>query len=409
MKKIMVLGAGRGQVPIINLCKASGFITVVASIPGDYPGIKLADIFCEVDITDKESVLEAARKETIDGIIADQIDIAVPTAAYVAEKMGLAGITYDCALKFTNKFLMKNECQKLNIKTSEYYRLITADQAREKCREIGFPVVIKPTDSAGSKGVSLIRNEDELETKFDIALSYSGDNSVIVEKYIQGREYLVEGFASDFTFTNLAISEREYFDIPDLFIPKKTIYGPYMGNITKERILEINRKLVEGFGLKFGITHSEYLVDEKTGDIYLGEIAARGGGTYISSDILPMATGIDFNKYLLDIVAGKRKRVNIENIENNVAGYICFSLPPGYVREIEGIENIKQLPCVYKVILETLHVGMQTGQMKDKSGRMGPILIKGKNTREFEDTVNKVKSLLDIKVETSEGIKGIIW
>lgn len=84
----MILGAGKGQVPIINLAKNSGFKTIVASIPGDYPGFKVADKICEVDVRNKEKVLEIARIEQVNGVIADQIDIAIPTFAYVTESNG---------------------------------------------------------------------------------------------------------------------------------------------------------------------------------------------------------------------------------------------------------------------------------------------------------------------------------
>ena len=140
------------QVPIIELSKKRGFETIVVSIPGNYPGLKIADKTYEVDISDKEKILEVAKIEQVDGIVTDQLDFPVPTVAYVTEKLGLPSIGYDCALKFTNKYLMRNECARLGINNPEYYKVSTLDEAREKCLDIGFPVIIKPTDSAGSRG-----------------------------------------------------------------------------------------------------------------------------------------------------------------------------------------------------------------------------------------------------------------
>ncbi|WP_292471425.1 ATP-grasp domain-containing protein [Methanolobus sp.] len=409
MKKIMILGAGRGQVPIINLAKKAGFETIVASIPGDYPGLKIANKIYEVDITDKERVLEAARKEHVDGVIVDQIDIAVPTAAYVTEKLGLPSIGYDCSLKFTNKYLMRNECRKLNIKVPDYYKASTLHEAKGKCLEIGLPVVIKPTDNASSKGVSLIKSNDEIENKFDEAIRNSMEKKVIIEKYIQGREYTVEGFASNYKFTNLVIGKRRYFDISDMFIPSQTIFTSENSGPIEEHILRINQKLIEGFGLKFGVTHSEYLVEEGTEEVYLVEVAARGGGVYISSDLIELATGIDVNTMLLDVASGNLDEIEIQDIKNNVSCYLCFTLPEGIIKEIKGIERVKRLPGVCKIFLDSVWVGMKTEAMKDKSMRMGPILIKGKNKEQCEKTINEVKHLLEINVETSEGEKGIIW
>ncbi|WP_256622115.1 ATP-grasp domain-containing protein [Methanolobus chelungpuianus] len=410
MKKVMILGAGINQVPIIKLAKERGFETVVVSIPGDYPGLKYADKICEIDITDKEKVLEAAAKEQVDGIVTDQLDFPVPTIAYVTEKLSLPGIGYDCALKFTNKYLMRNECTKLGIKNPEYYRVSTLDEAREKCLDIGLPVIIKPTDSAGSRGIYVIRNINELEDKFKHSIAFSKEDCLIVEKYIEGPEYVIAGFASNYKHTNLMLGKRGFFDISGLFIPNKTLFASVAENDTEKQMLKINNHLIEGFGLKFGVTHCEYIVEERTGEIYLVECAARGAAHAISSDLIPLVTGIDANSLLLDVAVGNAEEIYIQTAESTtVAGYLMFALPEGTIRDIRGIDDIRSLPNVHKVFLDNLHVGMEVGVMTDKGHRMGPILIKGKNKQQYENTIDEIKALLDIDVKTSEGIKGIIW
>ncbi len=409
MKKLMILGAAKTQVPIIKLAKKRGFETIVVSCSGEYPGLKFADKTYEVDIRDKEKVLEVAKIERVDGIVTDQLDFPVPVIAYVTEKLGLPSIGYDCALKFTNKYLMRNKCTELGINNPEYYRVSTLDEAREKCLDIGFPVIIKPTDSAGSRGISVIRNIPELEDKFEHAITFSEESCVIMEKYIQGEEYVVGGFASNYKFTNLAIGKRQLFDIPGLFIPSKTLFTSVAENTIEEQMLKINKALIEGFGLKFGVTHCEYIVEEKTGDIYLVECAARGGAVCTSSHLLSLATGIDVNCLLLDIAVGNKEEIEIRNIKSNVSGYLMFALPKGIVREIRGIKKIKSVPGVKKVYIDPIHIGTETQVMTDKGHRLGPILIKGKSKEECERTISEIKAVFEIDVETSEEIKGIIW
>ncbi len=108
MKKLaMVLGAGRGQIPVIDLCHEYGWEVLAVSVRGDYPGFKVAE-YCEyIDIRDKERVLETGRNYGIDAVVSDQLDEAVPTAAYVAERMGLSGIPYEVVLRFTDKYIMR--------------------------------------------------------------------------------------------------------------------------------------------------------------------------------------------------------------------------------------------------------------------------------------------------------------
>ncbi|WP_292467665.1 ATP-grasp domain-containing protein [Methanolobus sp.] len=405
----MILGAARAQVPIIKLAKKRGFETIVVSPKGNYPGFKLADKTYEVDIYNKEKVLEVAKIEQVDGVVTDQLDFPVPTAAYVTEKLGLPSIGYDCSLKFTNKYLMRNECSILGIKIPEYYRVSTLEEAREKCLDIGLPVIIKPTDSAGSRGVSVIRNITELEDKFESTIAFSGDHYILVEKYIQGEEYAIEGFASNYKFTNLAIGKRQFFDIPDVFAPNVTMFCSSPGNHIEEQMLNINKYLIEGFGLKFGVTHSEYIVEEGTGDIYFVESCARGAASCISSHQIPLATGIDVNSLLLDVAVGNVEEIEIQNIENNVSTYLLFTLPEGIVKDTRGIEEIDSVPGVYKVYIDPIPKGMETKTMVDKGNRRGPIIIKGENKEQCEKTINEVKALFKVDVETSEGIKGIIW
>ncbi|MEZ5336269.1 MAG: ATP-grasp domain-containing protein [Methanolobus sp.] len=289
------------------------------------------------------------------------------------------------------------------------FKASTLDEAWEKCLDIGFPVVIKPTDSAGSRGVSVIDNIAELEENFDPAIAYSKENYLIIEKYIKGPDYGVSGFVSNYKFTNLVLGKRVLFDMPGVFIPSSTLYTSVPENSHEEQILKINKSLIEGFGLKFGVTHCEYIVEEGTGDIYLVECAARGAAICISSHLIPLATGIDANSHLLDVATGKIEEVEIKDIGKNVSGYLAFTLPKGTIKEIRGIDKIQSVPGVQKVYIDSIYEGMETKVTTDKGNRLGPIIFKGKSKEECGMIIDEIKSLLEIDVETPEGIKGIIW
>lgn len=404
----MILGAGRGQVPIIERAKARGLETVVASIPGDYPGFKVADRVCEIDVRDMEGVLRAASREKIEGIVADQIDIGVPTAAFVADAMGLPGIGYEVACRFTDKYLMRDACRALGVNVPRFEKAASVAEAHTAAEEIGLPVVIKPVDSAGSKGVSLVRLLTDIDRSFSDAMRHSRQGQTIVERYVDGDEFLVEGFTSGSRLTNLAIAERLDFDIPNLFIPRETVYRPATGDL-EQQVLEVNRRVVEGFGLRFGVTHGEYLVEKSTGRVYLVEIAARGGGNYISSDLIPLATGINVNDALLDLVMGIKPHVELNEVARRVCGFLCFSLPVGVVTQVAGIDEIRSMPGVHKAFLDTMHVGLRTRPMTDKSLRMGPILIRAESLADYRAIVAGIRNVLRVTVETSHGPAGITW
>lgn len=407
-KKLMILGAGRGQVPIIKLARAMGHEAIVVSIRGNYPGISLADKHLEIDVRDKESVLAAAESEGIDGVIADQIDIAVPSVAFVAETLGLPGIGYERSLRFTDKYMMRLECERLGIASPRFMKATTIEEARAACDHTGLPVVVKPVDNAGSKGVGLASRLDELPRLFEEAINCSRKKAVIIEEFIEGAEYLVEGLVIEGVPHNLAIAERQDFRIPGRFIPNRTVYRP-AENMVEARILQANLDLISGLELPMGATHSEFLVQKGSGKVYLVETAARGGGCYISSDLVPLATGIELNRHLIEMALGKAVGINPHDIRTNVCGFICFSLPAGLITSVSGREAVSRMPKVHKALLDNLEVGMEARPMMDKSMRQGPILIQADSIEDFNETVARIRETLAVAVQTQDGRAGIIW
>ena len=156
MKKIMILGAGTYQVPLIQTARRMGLYTIVVSIPGDYQGFALADKIYELDTRDKERILEAARAEQIDGICTSGTDVAVSTIGYVCEKMGLSGIPQEAAAILTDKALMKEAILKGGVSASTGMRVYSLAEARGAAERIGYPVVVKRVDSSGSRGITVV-------------------------------------------------------------------------------------------------------------------------------------------------------------------------------------------------------------------------------------------------------------
>ncbi len=408
-KKLIILGAGENQVPIIDLAKQKDYYTIAISIDGDYPGFKHCDKKYIMDVREKEYILDIARKEKITGILTDQTDIAVPTAAYVAEKLGLPGIGYECALSFTNKFKMRESCEKTKIKTIGFRRASNYKEADKAARELSLPLIIKPVDNQGSRGVGKVDRYSDLKEKFDRAIKYSSTGTVIIEEFFQGREIVIEGFSKDYKFHNLIIGDSENFESIEMFIPKQRIFPTTLNSEIKAKVLSANRGLVEKLGLKFGITHSEFLVNETNGDICLIEIAARGGGVFISSDLIPLACGINVNELLIELSAGGNPDFDMKGYVEASSGYVCFLLPEGTITKVEGLEEVKKLPGVHRACLANIQLGIKTPCLKDKTSRLGPILVSAENRNKLLDIIQELKTLLKIEVETSNGTRGIMW
>ena len=412
MKKVMLLGAGSGQMPFLKICKEKGYEVIVVSIKGDYPCFKEADKVYYIDTRDKEKILEAAQKEKIDAIITDQTDVSVPSVAYVSEKMNLRGIGYETALKFTDKFEMRKAAKAAGVGCPDFDKANSLEEALKISERIGFPLIIKPTDSSGSRGVTKISNEQELKLNFDISKKYSSTGTVIVEQFIEGKEYLVDGFAMNYKYINLDLGEKEYFDVPNIYVSKMCIFSSAAKETDRvgKKVLEANKKLVTSIGLKFGITHAEYLYSEKEDMVYLVEVAARGGGVYLSSHITPSATGFNTNKALIEyVVEGKETDVDNIVLDKKVSAWVCFSFPDGVIDSISGVAETEKIDGVYLVDVHDLFKGKEVKKLRDDSGKYGPVLVLSDSKEDCYKVFDRIKQTLKIEVNTEDGIKPMIW
>ncbi len=413
MKKVMILGAGSGQVPFLKICRSKGYEVIVVSVPGDYPGFKLADKFYFVDTRDKDTILKIARDEKIDAILTDQTDVSVPTVAFVAEKMDLRGIGYETALKFTDKYLMRKAAKEAGVGVPAFDRAFNVAEAVDIAEKIGYPLIIKPVDSSGSRGVRRIDSPEDLKKEFDATKHYSLSGTVILEGFIEGKEYLVDGYAMDYEYCNLDLGIKEQFNLPGMYMSKMCMFSSAkrIKDRVGQMVLEANKKLATSMRLPFGITHAEYRYNKAEDKVYLIEIAARGGGDYISSDLTALASGFSTNEPLVDyIVNGNIHKANFDKLDDKVAAWLGVAFPAdGIVRYIKGLENLQHIHGVYRHHMDNIFIGKKVHPPTDDTGRYGLILIHADTEDECYKIIGKAKNTLDIEIETADGIKKQIW
>ena len=354
-KTVMILGANVLQMPLIERANERGFNTVVVSPATSEPGHKIATFSEKCDVVDEAGVLNLARKYHIDGIITDQTDLPVRTISYVANELGLPGNDYSVACTFTDKFLMREMCKKLGFKTLQYKLCQSLDEVIDFFESVGKDIILKPVDNQGSKGVYKISSKEDIFARYGESIQYSRSNRVLAEEFVIGREFLVEGICFNYEYKNLCCGDTLYFDIPDVFAARRREFPSIASAELVQKVLEMNAKIATGFGLKQGITHGEYIIDGN--DVILPEIAARGGGVFISSDLISLQTGFCTEDYLLDIALGQATGFPAIKKQNQCCCYISFFLPEGTISGIEGIEEIKALPYTYHNNLNSLSVG----------------------------------------------------
>ena len=408
MKKVLVIGAGIGQVNIVKLARSKGCHVTVVSISGDYPCIHLADDFFECDIYDRDRIVEYAKKHSIDAILSDQNDLMMPTVAYVAEKLSLPGNSFEQQWSYTDKNKFRCICDNINVPVPKHIAVNSSILPDHFTASL--PWIIKPADSQSSIGISKISSISEYALAVNHALSKSKKGEAIVEEFFVGTEFVCEGFVYKGKYYNLMFGDRRYFD--GTLLPCQTLFPTdILPKTIQEDIVKCESKIAAEVNPSFGIVHSEYLVNLSTGDFRIIDTALRGGGVYISSHLVPLTTGIDINSVLLDCALGKETDIDnlIKTKVENASAYVCFNLPEGVINTVEGVDELKALPNVTFFDDSNLKVGSYTGKMEVKGNRKGPIIIHAENRGQLEKVISKLKETLKIYVSGNDICSSIIW
>lgn len=406
---ILILGAAALQLPLIKYTKSRGFRVIVVSIPGHYPGFGYADRSIYCDIRDGEKILSLIKNENIVAVLTDQTDISVPTVAFLCDRLGLHGNSEKIAQIYSNKNLMRKVCD--DIKIPNLRHICVSKIADAKDWDI-YPAILKPEDSQGSRGVHKVNTFEELTDVLEHTLSFSYSGVAILEEFFVGNEIVVEGYVQDGKYINFGIGDRKYFDLPGMFIPSQTIFPTTINDTLIGKILDNERKIHSHLSPSFGMIHSEYLVNEQSGEFFLVETALRGGGVYISSHLIPLYT--NFNNYDLLLQNALGNKVDLLSIEQSFikksSAYICFAFPEGEIISIEGVEDILNMEeCIF-FDHTGLEVGKYIGPMCNKTDRLGPIIVQSTNKQTMDSTISNIQQLLRVVVQGREGkTHSIIW
>lgn len=297
MKKILLLGGSAQQVVAIKVAKELGLYTVLCDYLPDNPGQYEADVFYQVSTTDVEAVYKVAEKEQVDGILAYASDPAALPAAIVAERMGLptnpAKSVEVLGLKHPwREFLKQNDfaCPK----AASFPSSIQREEFEQIIKGFKFPIVIKPTDSSGSKGVTVLDNLDMCDKALAWADSYSRNKVLIVEEYItRGFPHVIGGDIFVWDGKIVLYGEmaclRDLENSPLIPIGKKKPAG--LTPLQVERVHAELQRVIESLGIRFGQMNIEILLDAED-NVHFLELGPRAGGNMIPVQ-LSDAFGID--------------------------------------------------------------------------------------------------------------------
>jgi biotin carboxylase len=267
-------------------------------------------------------ILQEAEKLKPDGIISIASDLATITVNHVAAELGLVGNSPDCTWVTTNKYAMRECLSQSGLPCPKYTKSGDADEISKICGD--FPLIVKPTDRSGSRGVTKVNNKKEMAGAIARARSESFTSGHIVEQFIAGREYSVEMISWQGEHHFLQITEKETSGDP-YFVEKAHHQPAGLPAAMIEKIMALIKKSLTCLGVEFGASHSEILLTGE-GDIYIVEIGARMGGDYIGSHLVELSTGYDFLKGVIDIACGSFNGV-VKSHDKFSGIYYVFAKP----------------------------------------------------------------------------------
>ena len=300
MKKLMILGAGIYQVPLIRRAKELGYYTAAVSIPGNYPGFAEADetVFCNT--RDREGVFAAARERGIDGICTTGTDVAVPAIAYTAAKLGLPGISEQAAACVSNKLKIREALAGTEF-AIPFQKIRSAAEGQVFFAENGGDVVVKAVDSSGSRGITRVTDAGKMEEAVRDAFEATQQDYVLIEQFIPGEEIGVDGFVQEHQAV-MCIPHRKFvIRSGPVTIPLGHAVPLDVSADMLEKIEEMVRVTVRATGIDACAFNMDVMLYQNR--VYVLEIGGRAGGTCIPEVI---SGGYDFDYYetIIDAAVG---------------------------------------------------------------------------------------------------------
>lgn len=364
-KKIVIIGANSFQNPLILKAKAMGYETHVFAWKDGSIGERTADYFYPVSIIERETILEQCRKIQPDAVASIGSDLAMLTVNYVAEKLGLPGNSMECTEISTNKYAMRKAFQKAGVPVPGFRE---ADQATkpEALTDLKLPVIVKPTDRSGSRGITKVTKWGQLADALQASVENSFEKKAIIEEYLNGPEYSCECISFRGTHHFLAVTKKYTTGEPH-FIETGHLEPAPLSEEQREAIKKAVFAGLDALKVENGASHTEFKLEGN--EVRIIEIGARMGGDCIGSDLVELSTGYDFVRMVIEVASGRRP--TLKRVREPKTAYIHFIFTKADRELLRKLE--REIPEKIHFIseMEEIHEGAVT----DSSTRFGYFIL----------------------------------
>ena len=404
MKKILFLGGTQQQIPPIKYAKQQGHYCITCDYLPNNPAHRFADEYHNVSTTDEQAVLKLATELRIDAIIAYASDPAAPTAAYVGNRLNLISNPYDSVYILTHKdafreFLKRNSFNTPKVSGFSFFTSTPSLELFKKSIEesnLNFPLVMKPADSSGSKGVSVAYSIEELPKAFEYAKPYTRSNVIIMEEYVEKEGYQIagDGFIVDGKLVFRCFANEHFNYDCNSLVPIGESF-PYIGSkdIQDKVHNEIQRALTL-LDMKHGALNFDMRVDAND-NVWIMEIGPRNGGNLIP-EVTAYSTGVDMVKYTVDSALGADcSALGMKPTKGYYASYIIHAERDGIIKNF-NYKNIKQNIVEQNV---SYGIGDKVKKFNGSNETVGSMILKFGNEDEMLYKMDNMKEFFEVELE----------
>lgn len=399
-KKILILGGSHFQIPVINYARLVGYYVITCDFLPENPGHKLADEYHNVSTTDLESVLALSIRLKIDGILAYASDPAAPTAAYVSEKLGLPGNPYEGVRIMANKDLYRAFLARHGFGSPKAIAGITLGSPPSALATLNFPVMVKPVDSSGSKGVSKIDAVDGLLSAVEYAVQFSRAKRVVVEEFIHriGPQIGGEAFVVDGKLVFICLGDQLSDAACNPYVPSGMTFPSQIAPDLAEKIADELQRLLTALQFWTGGLNLEIMLDNHA-QIFLMEVGPRTGGNFLP-ELVGHATDLNLAALSVESAVGHSmvKLFPVARSRVPRSGFAYYAIHSAH----SGILNALHIDPLIRTCILELHqfvpVGSPVQAYHGSNCTIGILLMKFSSPAEMRERMSLIASYVTVEV-----------
>lgn len=393
MTSLLIIGAGPLQLPAYLAAKKRGLRVIGVDKNPQAVGLAHADVAENVDTRDVEGILRVARREQIGGVLTLCTDMPVIGVARVAAELQLPALSPAAAERATDKALMRVTLNSQGAPVPRFFVVQTVSEALEIVQALEFPVIVKPTKSSGSRGVTTVRAIEHLAAAVARAQTQNSGMAVLIEEFIDGPEVSVESISVGKTHHIVAITDKRTTGEPH-WVEVGHVQPCRLSHDVQEQIKAATVASLDALGIRDAAGHTEIKIGAHGPKIM--EIGARLGGDYITTELTPRSTGVDMVEAIIDLALGRTP--TITPLKKQGAAICYLTSRPGRIRAIAGVEDAQQVPGVCRIEIHAKE-GEDIRPILSSLDRPGFVICEGDNAQQAEERAKNAAAKVEFVLE----------